>query len=143
MFSLKKTAGMGGQYRAGGWWCRPRGRLRPPGRRHSPRTNIASAVSGPIGCGSLQLGYNTKGTLDLAGGRRLLENAPVTVQADSQSREQQRGLDRVRGQRFREKMAPAALGEFVAMFTPLGKIPSFTHVSGPGTSGTNAAARSG
>ena len=107
----------------------------PAGATTLTCTNIASAISGPIGCGGLQLGYTANGTLDLAGGGNYW-NAPATVQLDSQANSNEDWTVYAISGSVTD--GPGALGEFVAMYTPLGKIPSFTHVGGPGSSGTNA-----
>jgi hypothetical protein len=97
-------------------------------------THLAGAVTVPIGCGGAQSAYTAHGTLDMAvlgtgTASGNYYNSPVGVQADSQ------GNSREDFTVFALSGAitggPGNLGRYVAMYTPLGHIQSWTHVSGP------------
>ena len=98
-------------------------------------TNVAHATVPPIGCGGDQLAYTGKGTLDLAvlGSGSTTGNywnSPVGYLAGSQSSTREDFTVFALG--GITTGGPGGLGEYVAMYTPDGNIPSFTY-TGAGT----------
>jgi hypothetical protein len=86
-------------------------------------TNLAGATSGPLGCGGLQTaaGY-TRGVLDIAPDGNY-NNAVVRVQPDASIKTEDWTAFAVGGLTTGSE---GGLGRYVAMFTPLGQIPSYT-----------------
>lgn len=87
-------------------------------------TNVQNALTAPLGCGGLQ---NANGTLDLAHASNVY-NAYVTVATDGSSISEDWTAFAVNG---KTTGGPGGLGEYVAMDTPDGIVPSFTVVSDP------------
>ncbi|MDE3076846.1 MAG: hypothetical protein KGJ86_15630 [Chloroflexota bacterium] len=98
----------------------------------------------PFGCGGAQLAYTAKGTLDLAvlgtgSSTGNYWNSPVGVLTDSQSASREDfTVFAVDGD---TSDGPGSLGEYVAMYTPGGKIASFTQAGVVHTNAVPAAGR--
>jgi hypothetical protein len=97
-------------------------------------THSAGATTAPVGCGGLQSASTTHGTLDLAvlgtgtaSGNYF--NSPVGVLTDSQGSTREDFTVFAEGGMITG--GPGNLGRYVAMYTPDGRISSWTHVSGP------------
>jgi hypothetical protein len=92
-------------------------------------TNVANATLPPVGCGGAQLAYQSKGVLDLAVlGQGSTSgnywNSPVGFLTDSTSAAREDfTVFAVNGS---ITDGPGGLGEYVAMYTPDGNVPSFT-----------------
>lgn len=91
----------------------------PAGATTLTCTNIAGATSGPIGCGGLQSVFTGHGTQDISA-QGNFSNAKIITAADT--------LGTNSAEDFTVYTVPGhegqgSLGEYVAMFTPLGKIP--------------------
>jgi hypothetical protein len=106
-------------------------------------TGIKSQTVPPFGCGGAQSAYQAKGVLDLAVlGQGSTSgnywNSPVGVLADSESATREDfTVFAVNGS---ITDGPGGLGEFVAMYTPDGNIPTFTQ---GGVTHTNAVPQPG
>ena len=99
----------------------------PAGATTLTCTNIAGATVVPLGCGGLESATTTHGTLDLAvlgAGTGNYFNSPVGVQTASLSNTREDFTVFAVG--GKTTGGPGNLGEFVAMYTPNGKIPGFT-----------------
>lgn len=101
-------------------------------------THTQNALTSPIGCGGMESASTSHGTLNLAvlgtgSASGNYFNSPVGVKTESQSNSREDfTVFAVGGS---TTSGPGHLGEYVAMYTPLGKIASFTGtVNGaPGT----------
>jgi hypothetical protein len=90
-------------------------------------TGVQNQVLPPFGCGGDQLAYTAKGTLDLAVMGGNYWNSPVGFVTDSNSNPAEDfTVFAVSGS---VTDGPGGLGEYVAMYTPDGKIASFTQAS--------------
>jgi hypothetical protein len=101
-------------------------------------TNIAHAVTTPIGCGGAQSALTAHGTLDMAvigtaNASGNYFNSPVGVKTESLSATREDFTVFALGGSITGGLG--GLGSYVVMYTPNGHINSWTHVSGPaGTS---------
>jgi hypothetical protein len=96
-------------------------------------TNIASATTGPIGCGGAQSALTTHGSLDMAvlgtgNASGNYYNSPVGVRLDSQSNVREDFT--VFALNGDTTGGPGNLGRYVAMYTPNGKVQQFTGTVG-------------
>ena len=99
-------------------------------------THTAGATTAPIGCGGIRSATTAHGDLDLAvlgtgGTSGNFFNSPVGVSADSQSNVREDFTVFAVGGAITG--GPGNLGEYVAMYTPNGKIPGFTTQPAPGS----------
>ena len=97
-------------------------------------TNIAHAVTTPIGCGGAQSATTAHGTLDMAvigtaNASGNYFNSPVGVKTESLSATREDFTVFALGGSITGGLG--GLGSYVVMYTPNGHINSWTHVSGP------------
>jgi hypothetical protein len=97
-------------------------------------TNIAHAVTTPIGCGGAQSATTAHGTLDMAvigtaNASGNYFNSPVGVKTESLSATREDFTVFALGGSITGGVG--GLGSYVVMYTPNGHINSWTHVSGP------------
>jgi hypothetical protein len=97
-------------------------------------TNIAHAVTTPIGCGGAQSALTTHGTLDMAvigtaNANGNYFNSPVGVKTESLSATREDFTVFALSGSITGGLG--GLGSYVVMYTPNGHINSWTHVSGP------------